>query len=104
MKVCKYCEQEFEWAYDEDRKRWVPLVPLEKTEGHTRDYVDANGRLRSTHRQVCTKKGGDALTVTKLDRPIPAEMADNHEVAISNSRRRRGSKPKINPKQETMNT
>jgi hypothetical protein len=74
MRNCKYCQKDFEWAFDTNTSRWVPLVPLDQAVGLTRTYVDNNGVLRAMHREVCTET--PKLTVTKLDKPMFSDASN----------------------------
>jgi hypothetical protein len=100
MKICEYCKAEAEWAFNDQTQRWVLLVPVGQDEGLERAFVDSDGKLRAAHREVCTNKGEPRITVTKLDRPIPGALADNHADAISKPRRR--NRNKKNPNQEEL--
>lgn len=66
MTTCKYCEDEFEWAFDDSTGRWVPLVLV----GHDSDlpkvFRDSRGNFRADHRALCKGR----LTVTRLQKPI----------------------------------
>lgn len=99
MKACKYCGEPLEWAWDEQRKIWIPLEPLETTQGLRRTFVDENGVLRARHNERCTNPDR-RFRVTRLDKPIPAEIADNHGEFIQKNRRRKATKSNAN--QEAM--
>lgn len=99
MRACKYCEQEFEWGYDEQEKRFIPLVPLGQDAKLERTHVDANGKLRAAHRLICTNNRG-GIAITKLDRPIPAALAENHGPELTKSTRRRKTSKKNKAQQE----
>jgi len=70
MAICKFCALPFAWGRSEDG--WIPLVPLGDEGTLDRAYQDENGDLRASHRLVCTNKGGPAVKIQKLVRPIKA--------------------------------
>lgn len=93
---CRTCGGGIEWGFDEETKKYVPLEPIETQGDLPRTHVDINGELRADHRE---RHGGSAsVTVNRLRRPVPAEMAENNKEAIvasaTKGRSRRPSKKK----------
>lgn len=75
MATCKNCGNKMDWAFDEDMSKWVPLEPTDTDADLEKRFVDREGNLRADHRSRCL--GGNAgLTVTRLRKPIPAEVQE----------------------------
>jgi hypothetical protein len=70
MPLCKFCGKPFDWGSSDGR--WVPLAPLNESDGLDRQYQDENGALRAEHRQLCIDRGGPTVRVSRLARPILA--------------------------------
>lgn len=82
MPICTTCGGEFNWAYDEDKDRWVLLEPVALHSDLDRTYVDAEGELRADHRDR-HQGGKSSPTVHRLQRRVKAE-----EVPLEQSKSR----------------
>lgn len=98
MSNCRTCGGGIDWGYDEETKKFVPLEPLVTQDDLPRTHVDINGELRADHRE---RHGGSAaVTVSRLRRPVPAEMAEGNKEAIVASARKRSIRKKAESGEE----
>lgn len=73
MAHCRNCGDQMQWAYDQDRGAWVPLVPVGKDTHLDRRFVDENGTLRADHRDYCINGDGATVNVRRLSKKVRAE-------------------------------
>lgn len=93
MSNCRTCGGGIDWGFDEETKKFVPLEPIATQGDLPRTHVDINGELRADHRE---RHGGSAtVTVSRLRRPVPAEMAEGNKEAIVSSARKRSTRQKV---------
>lgn len=64
---CKYCGGPIEWGIKANG-RYISLVPARADEFTNKDFVDANGVLRSSHRPYCDYV--EPIRVLELSKPI----------------------------------
>jgi hypothetical protein len=76
MPACNTCGEPFEWGWDGER--WLPLEPIATHEGLDRTFVDENEVLRADHRDK-HQEGMSGVNVTRLQKKVPAETADEKE-------------------------
>jgi hypothetical protein len=76
MPACNTCGEPFEWGWDGER--WLPLEPIATHEGLDRTFVDENEVLRADHRDR-HQEGMSGVNVTRLQKKVPAETADEKE-------------------------
>lgn len=72
MAICKFCGNLFDWG--SCNGKWVTLIPVGEDSSYEKAYQDEEGKFRAAHKNVCTKAGFGSLNVTKLARPIPANI------------------------------
>lgn len=70
MPFCKNCGQPFEWGFDQNHGRWIPLEPRDTDRDLDKTFVDEHGNLRADHRDRCR---GETVNVTRLTKKVPAE-------------------------------
>ena len=85
---CKHCGAEIDWGFDGAHNRWVPLEPVATQDDLPRTFLDENGVLRADHRDR-HKRGASGVNVTRLDKKIPAKLAQEHQGAIVTATRRK---------------
>lgn len=90
------------WGVDADG-RFIPLIPLGEEGDHDRDYQDADGVLRSTHRLACTRRSSALIRVYKLARNVKASevlpsVGDHIEQILERKAKRRGRSKSSNEK------
>lgn len=70
MPMCKHYGVAFSWGNENDK--WIPLIPVGEEAEAPRTFQDENGVLRA-HHEVCTRKGGPTVRITKLARSVLAK-------------------------------
>jgi hypothetical protein len=78
MPICHSCGEPFDWGWDAQAQRWLPLEPIATHEGLDRTFVDENEVLRADHRDR-HQEGQSGVNVTRLQKKVPAETADEKE-------------------------
>jgi len=84
---CKSCGYPLDWGFDAETGKWIPLEPVATHDDLPRRFQDENGVLRADHR--ARHNSGQTVNVTRLDREIPAEMANEHSEEIKRAERNR---------------
>ena len=87
MPICNTCGEPFEWGWDGER--WLPLEPIATHEGLDRTFVDENEVLRADHRDK-HQEGMSGVNITRLQKKVPAETADEKEKHRRGRRRAAG--------------
>lgn len=88
---CNRCGAEIDWGFDLEYGRWIPLEPVATHDDLPRTFCDENGTLRADHRDR-HKKDGSGVNVSRLEKKVPAEMAQEHgNVLVKALRRRKGA-------------
>jgi hypothetical protein len=78
MAKCKRCGDNFDWGWDSQLDRWVPLekADSEFLSEMPRRFLDDNGDLRADHRDRC---GGRRVEIKRLNQPVQPEEVEERQ-------------------------